>query len=64
MSSPRTVRAAFETQQFFELDIPEGVTPEKYMDTREFREACADLIQSGFIDFKVEREFDADGNEI
>lgn len=64
MSESNTVRAAYETQQFFELDLPDGMTPEDYMETKDFRDACADLVTCGFIEFKVEREFDAKGSEI
>ena len=60
----KVARAAFETMQFFEVDIPEGTTVEEYMETDDFRKACADLITSSFIDFQIERRYDADGNEI
>ncbi len=57
-------RAAFETMQFFEVEIPEGQTSQSYMETQEFREECADLILSGFIEFQLEREFDVEGTEL
>ncbi|WP_299553657.1 hypothetical protein [uncultured Tateyamaria sp.] len=64
---PRTpsavVRVAYETQQFFEIDLPEGQDPETYCDTDEARAHFADLITSRFIDLKLERAFDEDGKE-
>ena len=60
----QVVRVAYETMQFFEVDLPEGQTPESYIGTDDFREACADLISSGFIDFQVERKFNAEGEEV
>ncbi len=56
-------RVAYETMQFFEIDLPEGEDPEEYCNTKEAREHFADLVTSGFIDFQVERLFDAGGQE-
>ena len=60
----KRTRAAFDTMQFFELAIPAGMTVDQFMETDDFRQRCADLITSGFIDFKHERSFDEDGREV
>lgn len=61
---PKVVRVAYETMQFFEVDLPEGADPETYCETKDAREHFASLILSGFIDFNLERKFDADRNEL
>ncbi len=63
MSAP-VARVAYETMQFFEVDLPEGADPEAYCDTKEAREHFASLIESGFIDFTLERKLDEDRNEL
>ncbi len=63
-TEPKVVRVAYETMQFFEVDLPEGADPETYCETKEAREHFASLILSGFIDFTLERKFDADRNEL
>ena len=60
----RVTRAAFETQQFFELDIPEGMTTEQFLESDAFLKSCADLILSGNISFQIERRYNAAGEEI
>lgn len=61
--SKTVVRVAYETMQFFEVDLPPGVTPEEYNGSDEMRRTCADHVLTGFIDFTVERLFDEDGKE-
>ena len=63
-SKTKVVRAAYETMQFFEVDIPDGYTPEEYMKTGEFRTECMGLIDCEFIEFKLERKFNEDREEI
>jgi len=60
---PTPARVAYETQQFFEIDLPEGADPATYPDTPEGKEHLADLILSGFVGFAVERLYDDNGNE-
>lgn len=60
----KATRAAFETMQFFEMDLPEGMTAEEFMETPEFRDECAEMVKNGLIGFQVERLFDEEGNEI
>ena len=64
MEEDKIVRVAYETMQFFEIDLPEGVDPEEYCNTDEAREHFADLVKSGFIDFTLERRFNDKGKEV
>lgn len=57
-------RVVYETLQFFEVDLPEGCDPETYHETQEFRDEAASLIQTGFIEFQLERKLDENRNEI
>lgn len=63
-ATPTIARVAYETMQFFEIDLPAGADPETYCDSNDAREHFADLILSGFIDFQLERRFGADGEEV
>ena len=60
----KAVRLAADTLQFFEVDIPKDMTPEDFIETDEFRKACADLIISGMIEFRLERLFDTNRNQV
>lgn len=64
MTDRTVARVAYETMQFFEIDIPDGEDPEEYWNTDEAREHFAELIKSGFIEFTVERRYNASGEEI
>lgn len=61
---PAIDRVAYETMQFFEIELPDGADPETYCDTPEAREHFAQLILTLQIDMKHERSFDASGNEV
>lgn len=62
--SPKIARVAYKTMQFFEIDLPEGADPETYCSSNGAREYFADLILSKIIDFKLERRFNEDGEEV
>lgn len=62
--TPPIVRVAYETMQFFEIELPNGADPETYCDTIEARTHFVELITSGFISFKLERRFGEDGEEL
>jgi hypothetical protein len=58
------VRIALDAISFFEMDLPEGVDPEEFANSKEAKDEVCSLVQSGMIDFRVERLFDANGDEV
>jgi hypothetical protein len=58
------VRIALDAMSFFEMDLPEGVDPEEFANSKEAKDEVCSLVQSGMIDFRVERLFDANGDEV
>lgn len=55
MLKPKTKRLIIDTAQFFEIEIPEHIDPDWYINTQECRDECADRIKSGFTDLNLER---------
>ncbi len=43
-----------ETQQFFEIEVPQDIDPEAFVNTDECKQDCADKILSGLTDLTVE----------
>ncbi|CBW47005.1 hypothetical protein [Roseovarius sp. 217 phage 1] len=44
-----------DTMQFFEIEIPEDVDPESFLDSDLCRQVCADKILSGMTDLEINR---------
>ena len=43
-----------ETQQFFEIEVPQDIDPEEFVFTDECKQECANKILSGLTDLTVE----------
>lgn len=51
-----------DTQQYFEIEIPDDIDPEEFINTNECRKICAERILDQTTDLNVDRIMTMDKN--